>query len=313
MIEISQLHKQYGPVQALRGIDLTVKEGERFGLIGPDGAGKTTLIRILATLLLADKGSASVAGWDVVRDFRTIRKHLGYMPGTFSLYQDLSIEENLRLFATIFGTRLEDNYNLIEGIYSQIEPFRHRRAGALSGGMKQKLALSCALIHRPRVLLLDEPTTGVDAVSRREFWDMLDALKAEGITVFVSTPYMDEAARCERVALIQEGSILQVDSPAAIEASFPFDLLAIRGADTYQLLQDLRTFPFAHSVFPFGESIHLTDRRKAAFPEEVADFLAARGHRQVEIERTGATIEDAFMELMGNMQPAVSPSTPSRS
>lgn len=298
MIEIHNITKRYGDVLALDQISLTVEEGERFGLIGPDGAGKTTLIRILATLLLADDGSATVSGLDVKAGYRKLRNMLGYMPGTFSLYQDLTIEENLKLFATIFGTRLEDNYDLISGIYSQIEPFKKRRAGDLSGGMKQKLALSCALIHRPKVLLLDEPTTGVDAVSRREFWDMLDTLKAEGITVFVSTPYMDEAARCERVALIQDGNILQIDTPHAIEASFPYELMAVRSGDTYKLLLDLREFPFAKSAFPFGDSIHLSDSRKKAHPGEVEAFLSDRGHENLSVEIIQPNIEDAFMELM---------------
>ncbi len=283
---------------ALDQITLTVGEGERFGLIGPDGAGKTTLIRILATLLLADDGRATVSGLDVKADYRKLRNMLGYMPGTFSLYQDLTIEENLKLFATIFGTRLEDNYDLISGIYSQIEPFKKRRAGDLSGGMKQKLALSCALIHRPKVLLLDEPTTGVDAVSRREFWDMLDTLKDEGITVFVSTPYMDEAARCERVALIQDGNLLQIDTPAAIEQSFPYELMAVSSNDTYQLLLDLREFPHTHSVFPFGDSVHFTDSRTKAHPREVEKFLTTRGHESLSIRVIRPDIEDAFMELM---------------
>lgn len=305
MIQIENITKRYGEVLALDQISLTVGEGERFGLIGPDGAGKTTLIRILATLLLADMGSATIAGLDAKSDYRKLRNMLGYMPGSFSLYQDLTIEENLKLFATIFGTRLEDNYDLISGIYSQIEPFKKRRAGDLSGGMKQKLALSCALIHRPKVLLLDEPTTGVDAVSRREFWDMLDTLKAEGITVFVSTPYMDEAARCERVALIQDGKILQIDTPAAIEHSFPYELMAVSSSNTYKLLLDLREFPHTHSVFPFGESVHLTDSRTKAHPHEVESFLASRGHESLSVRVIQPDIEDAFMELMdqSDLQP----------
>lgn len=303
MIQIENISKKYGEVLALDQISLTVGEGERFGLIGPDGAGKTTLIRILATLLLADDGSATVAGLDVRADYRKLRNMLGYMPGTFSLYQDLTIEENLKLFATIFGTKLENNYDLISGIYSQIEPFKKRRAGDLSGGMKQKLALSCALIHRPKVLLLDEPTTGVDAVSRREFWDMLDTLQAEGITVFVSTPYMDEAARCERVALIQDGKILQVDSPGNIEQSFSHELMAVTSTDTYQLLLDLRTFPFTHSAFPFGDSVHVTDSRIHAHPAELLAFLSSKGHETAEVKVIQADIEDVFMELMNENTP----------
>ena len=215
-ISIENIKKSYGDTQALKGINLEVEQGELFGLIGPDGAGKTTLIRILTTLMLADEGSAQVIGHDIVKGYKSLRTKFGYMPGRFSLYYDLTILENINLFATIFGTTLEENYDLIKDIYSQIEPFKHRRAGQLSGGMKQKLALSCALIHAPEILFLDEPTTGVDAVSRREFWDMLAKLKARGITIFVSTPYMDEASLCDRVALIQEGSIMQVDTPQGL-------------------------------------------------------------------------------------------------
>ncbi len=215
-ITVNGISKRYGKVQALRGVNLSVEEGELFGLIGPDGAGKTTMFRLLTTLLLPDEGSATVCGFDLVNDYRLIRQQVGYMPGRFSLYPDLSVEENLQFFASLFGTSVEENYNLVAPIYSQIEPFRKRKAGKLSGGMKQKLALSCALIHKPRVLFLDEPTTGVDVVSRVEFWDMLQDLRRQGITILVSTPYMDEAQRCGRVALISGGSILGVDTPADI-------------------------------------------------------------------------------------------------
>lgn len=215
-IVINGISKRYGKVQALHGVSLSVGEGELFGLIGPDGAGKTTLFRLLTTLLLPDEGSATVCGLDLVKDYRLIRQQVGYMPGRFSLYPDLSVEENLQFFASIFGTTIEENYNLVAPIYSQIEPFRKRKAGKLSGGMKQKLALSCALIHKPRVLFLDEPTTGVDVVSRVEFWDMLQNLRRQGITILVSTPYMDEAQRCTRVALISGGTILGVDTPEEV-------------------------------------------------------------------------------------------------
>ncbi|MCR4878011.1 MAG: ABC transporter ATP-binding protein [Bacteroidales bacterium] len=215
-ITVNGISKRYGKVQALQGVNLSVEEGELFGLIGPDGAGKTTMFRLLTTLLLPDEGSATVCGFDLVNDYRLIRQQVGYMPGRFSLYPDLSVEENLQFFASLFGTSVEENYNLVAPIYSQIEPFRKRKAGKLSGGMKQKLALSCALIHKPRVLFLDEPTTGVDVVSRVEFWDMLQDLRRQGITILVSTPYMDEAQRCGRVALISGGSILGVDTPADI-------------------------------------------------------------------------------------------------
>lgn len=212
-ITVNGISKRYGKVQALKGVNMSVEEGELFGLIGPDGAGKTTLFRLLTTLLLPDEGTATVCGYDLVKEYRLIRQQVGYMPGRFSLYSDLSVEENLRFFASLFDTTIEENYSLVAPIYSQIEPFRNRKAGKLSGGMKQKLALSCALIHKPRVLFLDEPTTGVDVVSRVEFWDMLQNLRRQGITILVSTPYMDEAQRCTRVALINGGTILGIDTP----------------------------------------------------------------------------------------------------
>ena len=212
---VDQLYKSYGKVQALNGVNFTVDEGELYGIIGPDGAGKSTLFRVLTTLMLADKGQAQVMGYDVVKDYRKIRDIIGYMPGKFSLYQDLTVEENLRFFATVFNTTIEENYHLIADIYKQIEPFKRRKAGKLSGGMKQKLALSCALIHKPKVLFLDEPTTGVDPVSRKEFWGMLLKLKRQGITILVSTPYMDEASLCDRIALVQAGEFLQVDGQDA--------------------------------------------------------------------------------------------------
>jgi len=298
-IQVNAISKQYGKgARALREVSLQVQEGELFGLIGPDGAGKTTLIRILVTLLLADRGEASVSGWDVVKDYRKIRRHVGYMPGRFSLYQDLSVLENLTFFATVFGTTIEENYDLIKDIYAQIEPFKHRRAGQLSGGMKQKLALSCALIHRPRVLLLDEPTTGVDAVSRREFWDMLKKLQQRGISILVSTPYMDEASLCDRIALIQHGTILDIDSPEAIVDQYNKPLLAVRSNRMYQLIQDLRDFEATHSAFPFGEYVHLATKYPL-WPEVIEGFLVDRGHSHIEIREAEVTIEDCFMELMG--------------
>ena len=215
-VQIKNIAKSYGSVTAVRDVSLDISSGELFGLIGPDGAGKTTLFRILTTLLLADRGEATVCGMDVRKDWRQIRSISGYMPGRFSLYQDLSVEENLHFFATVFKTTVEKNYDLIHDIYVQIEPFAKRRAGKLSGGMKQKLALCCALIHRPRVLFLDEPTTGVDPVSRKEFWDILARIKEQGITIIVSTPYMDEASRCDRIALMRNGVCLRTDTPEAI-------------------------------------------------------------------------------------------------
>lgn len=297
-IDVEQISKVLGKTQALDTVSLQVGKGERFGLIGPDGAGKTTLIRILTTLLLADTGRASVEEWDVRKDFRQIRRNVGYMPGRFSLYQDLTVEENLKFFATIFGTTIKENYHLIKEIYSQIEPFRKRKAGQLSGGMKQKLALSCALIHSPRVLFLDEPTTGVDPVSRREFWDMLDRLREKEITILVSTPYMDEASRCDRVALIQKGRILEIDTPAGIVGRFKRPLLAVRSNQRYQLIKDLRQFPVTNSAFPFGEYVHLTTQ-EPVWPEIVENYLAMRGHTEIEIHPAKPTIEDCFMDLMG--------------
>ena len=297
-IQVESLSKRYGKnAQALSQVSFEVGQGELFGLIGPDGAGKTTLIRILATLLLANEGQALVNGWEVRRDYRKIRSHIGYMPGRFSLYQDLSVEENLHFFATIFGTTIEENYELIRDIYVQLEPFRKRKAGKLSGGMKQKLALCCALIHKPVVLLLDEPTTGVDPVSRQEFWEMLKRLKEKEITILVSTPYMDEASLCDRVALIQKGNILSIDKPAGIVSAFDKPLLAVRTNDMYRLIHDLREFESTHSAFPFGEYVHLA-LRNAIWPEAIHAYLAGKEHTDIEIKPAQATIEDAFMELM---------------
>lgn len=290
MIHVSRLSKSYGAVQALRNVSLQVERGELFGLIGPDGAGKSTLIRILCTLLLPDAGTAEVYGSDVVRAFRTLRRHLGYMPGTFALYPDLTIEENLHFFATLFGTTVTENYELVRDIYSQIEPFKHRPAGKLSGGMKQKLALCCALIHKPEVLLLDEPSTGVDPTSRRELWDMLARLKAEGITIVVSTPYMDEAVRCDRVALMREGEILVVDTPQRLMASFPQKLYAVRSGDTYATLRALRALSQVKSCFAFGQSLHLTLHDEAELPAVMQAVPA--DYREIE-----ATIEDFYMNF----------------
>ncbi|MDQ2770791.1 MAG: ABC transporter ATP-binding protein [Bacteroidota bacterium] len=310
-VELHHISKAYGPTPAVQDVSLTVAAGELFGLIGPDGAGKTTLFRILTTLLLADAGTATVAGHDVVRDFRAIRNVVGYMPGKFSLYQDLTVQENLEFFAAVFRTTVAANYELVQDIYEQLAPFKNRRAGALSGGMKQKLALCCALIHKPEVLLLDEPTTGVDAVSRQEFWQMLGTLKARGITIVVSTPYMDEAALCERVALLQEGRVLRVDTPEALRQSYPWPLYAVRAARMYPLLKDLRAYPDAHSCFAFGESAHLSLAHPA--PEAAAQltaYLTQRGHADVAVAPVAATIEDTFMDLL---QAPAAPAAPSTS
>lgn len=303
MIKVVNIEKSYGTQKALKGISLEVNKGELFGLIGPDGAGKTTLMRILVTLLLPDSGKASLDGLDVVADFRKIRKIVGYMPGRFSLYQDLTVEENLRFFATVFGGTIEANYHLIKDIYSQIEPFKNRPAGKLSGGMKQKLALSCALIHAPKVLILDEPTTGVDAVSRKEFWEMLNNLRHQGITILVSTPYMDEANLCDRVALIQNGSILSIDTPQNITAGFAKNLYGVKVETTAQRFECvglLKELPGIDSVFSFGESIHITSHQKAINENNVTEYLNRKGHQGIYVERISASIEDVFMELMKN-------------
>jgi ABC-type multidrug transport system ATPase subunit len=302
-VEVRAVTKRYEKVVALDNIAFEVNEGELFGLVGPDGAGKTTLFRILTTLILPDAGSATVLGLDVVKDLWAIRSRVGYMPGGFSLYPDLSVAENLEFFAAVFGTTVEKGYELIAPIYKQLEPFRDRRADALSGGMKQKLALSCALVHRPDILLLDEPTTGVDAVSRREFWDQLAVLKATGLTIVVSTPYMDEALRCDRIALIHGGRILDIDAPGAIGQRYELPLIAVRGANRYGLLQALRQFPHQRSVYLFGNELHYTDKRAATpatvVANEIGEYLVRHGHLDAIAEPIEAGIEDSFMALMG--------------
>lgn len=302
-VEVQSLTRRYGKVVALDNVSFDVGEGELFGLVGPDGAGKTSLFRILTTLILPDEGSAKVLGLDVVKDLWAIRSRVGYMPGGFALYPDLSVAENLEFFAAVFGTTVEQGYELIAPIYKQLEPFRDRRAEALSGGMKQKLALSCALVHRPDILLLDEPTTGVDAVSRREFWDQLAVLKASGLTIVVSTPYMDEALRCDRIALIHGGRILEIDPPQAIGGRYELPLVAVRGSNRFGLLLTLRQFPHARSVYLFGDELHYTDGRAGTSPEsiasEVRDYLVAHGHPDASAEMITAGIEDSFMALMG--------------
>ncbi len=296
-ISIANISKSFKNVNALQDISFDVNEGELFGLIGPDGAGKTTLFRILTTLLIANEGSATVADFDVVKDYKQIRNNVGYMPGKFSLYQDLTIEENLNFFATIFGTTIKENYDLIKEIYVQIEPFKDRRAGKLSGGMKQKLALCCALIHKPKVLFLDEPTTGVDPVSRKEFWEMLKRLQQKGITILVSTPYMDEAALCDRIALIQDGKILEIDTPEAIVKHYPKTIYNVKAHNMYQLITSLKDYEYNHSVYPFGEYVHYTDSRADFNPKELNMYLESKNLLNIEIDKTVATIEDTFMEL----------------
>jgi ABC-2 type transport system ATP-binding protein len=296
-IKVLNISKSYNKIKAVEAISFAVKEGEIFGLIGPDGAGKTTLFRILTTLLFADEGTASVAGFDVVKEYKSIRNCVGYMPGKFSLYPDLSVEENLTFFATLFGTTIQENYDLIKDIYIQIEPFKTRRAGALSGGMKQKLALCCALIHKPKVLFLDEPTTGVDPVSRKEFWQMLKRLQQKGITILVSTPYMDEAALCNRIALIQKGKILKIDSPLSIIEKYSKTIYDIRAKNTYQLLLDLKNFPSQYSVYAFGECIHYIDKTTEFDSNALEKYLKEKKHTEIEIQITKPTIEDVFMDL----------------
>ncbi|MCB9017516.1 MAG: ABC transporter ATP-binding protein [Paludibacteraceae bacterium] len=296
MIRVSEIWKSYGKTDALRGISFSVNRGEIFGLIGPDGAGKTTLFHILTTLMLADRGHAEVAGHDVVEDFREIRRCVGYMPGRFSLYQDLTVRENLELFASVFGTDVQSNYGLIEEIYRQIEPFNNRLAAKLSGGMKQKLALCCALIHAPEVLFLDEPTTGVDPTSRKEFWQMLRRLKEKGITILVSTPYMDEATLCDRIALIQKGNILQTDTPAQMVRSFGHPLFAISSVRRYDLLLAAREYPEILRCYSFGETHHLLFRGTPC-PDIFKQAMRMSGFDDIEISPVDPTIEDCFIQL----------------
>lgn len=294
---ISKSYGKKGEIAALHDISFEVETGSLFGIIGPDGAGKTTLFRILTTLLLADKGTATVEGMDVVLSFKEIRKRIGYMPGKFSLYPDLSVEENLNFFATIFNTSIEENYDLIKDIYVQIEPFKKRKAGKLSGGMKQKLALSCALIHRPEVLFLDEPTTGVDAVSRKEFWEMLKGLKAQGITILVSTPYMDEASLCDKVALIQKGQILTINTPQGIVDEFEYPLWAAKSANMLQLLNNLKNLPYIKDVYPFGEYHHIV-LQSAGGVELLKKYVASQTAEKIEILKVVPNIEDCFIGFM---------------
>jgi len=302
-VVVDNVVKRFGATTALAGVSCRIGRGELFGFIGPDGAGKTTLFRILATLMTPGTGKALVLGRDVVTDLWALRARIGYMPGRFSLYPDLSVDENLRFFASVFGTTIAREYQQIAPIYRQLEPFRDRRAAALSGGMKQKLALCCALVHRPEILFLDEPTTGVDAVSRREFWDLLDTFKESGMTILVSTPYMDEAKRCDRVALIQGGKLLAIDTPQGIADSFDRPLFAIRASDRYRVLKALRTFPHTHSIYPFGETLHYADKRADASPDQIASevqaFLSSQGFADATAEPTAPTVEDSFMARMG--------------
>ena len=308
-VVVEDVVKTFGPTTALGGVSFAVNRAELFGFIGPDGAGKTTLFRILATLMIPDRGRARVLGRDVVADLWSLRPRIGYMPGRFSLYPDLSVAENLRFFASVFGTTVEREREQIAPIYDQLAPFADRRAAALSGGMKQKLALCCALVHRPEILFLDEPTTGVDAVSRREFWDLLGSFQRTGMTILVSTPYMDEANRCDRIALIQRGALLAIDTPAAIAGGFDRPLFAVGAAQAatpgnyrYRTLQALREHTHTHAVYPFGETLHYVDDRRDASVDRIANelraFLAARGLDDATVQQISPTVEDSFIARM---------------
>jgi len=297
IIESSGITKNFGTTKALNDISFSVNESEVFGFIGPDGAGKTTLFRIITTLLLPDKGEIKVLGLDCTTDYKALRKNIGYMPGRFSLYQDLTVEENLNFYATVFGTTVKENYDLIADIYSHIEPFKKRAAGKLSGGMKQKLALSCALIHKPKLLVLDEPTTGVDAVSRMEFWDMLGKLRQHNITIIVSTPYMDEAMRCDKVALIQNGKILAIETPQKIRDGFSRKLFTVKSVEKYRLINTLRKYPGTLTAYPFGDSVHVTFINDSA-DKTLYDYLNKEGISDVVVHEAKAGIEDRFLELM---------------
>ena len=300
-IEIKNISKSYDKAKALDAVTLDVQRGEIFGLIGPDGAGKTTLFKILVTLIDADEGTATIDGLDIGQDYRAIRTRVGYMPGKFSLYPDLTIEENMEFFATLFGVTVEQNYDLVAPIYSQIEPFKKRRAGRLSGGMKQKLALSCALIHKPSVLFLDEPTTGVDAVSRKEFWDMLYNLKQQGLSILVSTPYMDEASRCDRIALINNGSILDIDTPTHMVEKFEGTLYGIKSERMFDLLKDLRENSTIANCYTAGEYHHVL-AGNGFDATQLTEELSSKGHTDVQIKQIVPDIEDVFIKLLSNEQ-----------
>lgn len=301
MITVKNITRSFKAIKAVKETSFEVNKGEIFGLLGPDGAGKTTLMRMISTLLVPDSGTITINNLDVVKDYVALRLLIGYMPGKFSLYTDLTIAENLRFFATIFGTTIEANYELIKDIYSQIEPFKDRRTGNLSGGMKQKLALCCALIHKPELLILDEPTTGVDPVSRREFWDILEKLKHTGMTVIVSTPYMDEAKRCDRIAMMIEGEIIEIDTPKNIIAKYPEILYAVKASDMFQLLKDIRSFEDTASCFTFGEYLHVT-LKPGCDSNNLQSWLEAKHYSNFEFKITKPNVEDYFMSKIIKME-----------
>ena len=295
-VSVRNVHLSYGKIQALKDVSLEVEEGSLFGIIGPDGAGKTSLFRIMTTLIVPDSGSAQVCGYDTVKDMMEIRRLVGYMPGHFSLYQDLAVEENLALFASVFNTTVQENYSLVEDIYRQIEPFRKRRAGKLSGGMKQKLALCCAMIHRPRVLFLDEPTTGVDPVSRKEFWQMLSRLKVQGMTIIVSTPYMDEASLCDTVSLMKDGRFFKTDTPGAITEKFGKHLYEIKaGGSTVKALDGLAAIDGVQACYPFGDRLHIVSPSLSL--AELSERAASAGYDISTLAECTPTVEDCFMDF----------------
>ena len=297
MVNIQTISKSFGKIQALANVTIDIPERCIFGFVGPDGAGKTTLFRIITTLMVPDKGTVMIDGQDTVREYKGIREFIGYMPGRFSLYLDLTVEENLKFYATIFGTTLSENYPFIRSVYSHIEPFKKRLARHLSGGMKQKLALSCALIHRPRILILDEPTTGVDAVSRKEFWELLDELRDKGMTIIVSTPYMDEAGKCDEIALMHRGKILIINQPENIVKNYDGQLFAVSGHDLYQLTRDLRNYPYGKGAYLFGQSVHFSTGEEIQ-EKTLVEYLEKNGNKNIDIRHIQPSIEDCFIEAI---------------
>ncbi|MDD4576001.1 MAG: ABC transporter ATP-binding protein [Bacteroidales bacterium] len=301
-IEIYNLNKSFNTVKALDNLMLTVEQGGFYGLIGPDGAGKTTLMRIITALLLPDSGSIMVGGLNPVKDYKELRLKLGYMPGRFSLYQDLTVEENLSFFAKVFDTSIEENYHLIAPVYSQIEPFKNRRAGKLSGGMKQKLALSCALIHKPEILILDEPTTGVDAVSRRDFWEMLSQIRENGITILVSTPYMEEAVLCDKISLMFDGKIINSGTPTEITSKFKEKIFILKTLHLREILKIARQMPELKSVNSFGQNLHLVVRDNLVEITEIESFIKKSCDYDFKIEPYQAGIEDCFIDYLESVE-----------